>query len=131
MMISGDLGRNGEIPLLVELIAPVYDEKRHDPMAGINLLRAYQELGNPDEGEKLLSRMYALDYPPLKQYLDESARAFQTMREQHAQGTPPIRARWKSIRLPLRSLSGSTGCVMPTGFSGRNRKRQTQLVSLC
>lgn len=88
MMISGDLGRNGEIPLLVELIAPVYDEKRHDPMAGINLLRAYQELGNPDEGEKLLSRMYALNYPPLKQYLDESARAFQTMREQHAQGTP-------------------------------------------
>ncbi len=88
MMISGDLGRNGEIALLVELIAPVYDEHRHDPMAGINLLRAYQELGNPDEGEKLLSRMYALDYPPLKQYLDESARAFQKMREQHAQGTP-------------------------------------------
>jgi hypothetical protein len=29
----------------------VYDEKRHDPMAGINLLRAYQELGNPDEGK--------------------------------------------------------------------------------
>ena len=88
MMISGDLGRNGEIPLLVELIAPVYDEKRHDPMAGMNLLRAYQELGNPDEGEKLLSRMYALNYPPLKQYLDESARAFQTMRAQHAQGAP-------------------------------------------
>jgi hypothetical protein len=51
MMISGDLGRNGEIALLVELIAPVYDEQRHDPMAGINLLRAYQELGNPDEGK--------------------------------------------------------------------------------
>jgi hypothetical protein len=76
----------------------VYDEHRHDPMAGINLLRAYQELGNPDEGEKLLSRMYALDYPPLKQYLDESARAFQKMREQHAH--LPIRARWKSIRCP-------------------------------
>lgn len=88
MMISGDLGRNGEIPLLVELIAPVYDEHRHDPMAGINLLRAYQELGNPDAGEKLLSRMYALDFPPLKQYLDESAHAFQKMREQSEQGTP-------------------------------------------
>lgn len=88
MMISGDLGQNGEIPLLVELVAPVYDEHRHDPMAGINLLRAYQELGNPEEGEKLLSRMYALDYPPLKQYLDESAQAFQKMREESAQGTP-------------------------------------------
>lgn len=88
MMISGDLGRNGKIPLLVELIAPVYDEIRHDPMAGINLLRAYQALGNPDAGEKLLSRMYALDYPPLKQFLDESAHAFQKMREQSEQGTP-------------------------------------------
>lgn len=87
-MISGDLGRNGEVPLLVELIAPVYDEHRHDPMAGINLLRAWQELGNPDEGEKLLNRLYALDYPPLRQYLDESAQAFQKMRAQNAQGTP-------------------------------------------
>ncbi|MGK9173336.1 tetratricopeptide repeat protein [Yokenella regensburgei] len=88
MMISGDLGRNGEIPLLVDLIAPVYDEHRHDPMAGMNLLRAYQELGNPDAGERLLSRMYALEYPPLKQHLDAFAQAFQQMREQGAQGVP-------------------------------------------
>ena len=88
MMISGDLGQNGEISLIVELIAPIYDEHRHDPMAGINLLRAYQELGNPEEGEKLLSRMYALDIPPLKQYLDEFAQAFHQMRKESAQGTP-------------------------------------------
>lgn len=88
MMISGDLGQNGEISLIVELIAPIYDEHRHDPMAGINLLRAYQELGNPEEGEKLLSRMYALDIPPLKQYLDEFAQAFHRMRKESAQGTP-------------------------------------------
>jgi tetratricopeptide (TPR) repeat protein len=88
MMISGDLGRNGEIPLLIALVAPVYDEHRHDPMAGINLLRAYQEARDADEGEKLLSRMYALDYPPLKQHLDEFAQAFGKMREQSAQGVP-------------------------------------------
>lgn len=88
MMISGDLGQNGEISLIVELIAPIYDEHRHDPMAGINLLRAYQELGNPEEGEKLLSRMYGLDIPPLKQYLDEFAQAFHRMRKESAQGTP-------------------------------------------
>lgn len=88
MMISGDLGRNGEIPLLIALVAPVYDEQRHDPMAGINLLRAYQEMGDADNGEKLLSRMYALDYPPLKQHLDEFSLAFQNMREQRVQGVP-------------------------------------------
>lgn len=88
IMISGDLGKNGEIPLIVELVAPVYDELRHDPMAGINLLRAYQELGNAEEGEKLLARMYPLGLAPIKQYLDEFAQAFQEMRKQVTQSIP-------------------------------------------
>lgn len=88
MMISGDLGNNGEIPPIVELIAPVYDEHKHDPMAGINLLRAYQALGDVEEGEKLLARMYALGFAPIKQRLDEFAQAFQEMRKQVTQGIP-------------------------------------------
>lgn len=88
MMISGDLGNNGEIALIGELIAPVYDEHKHDPMAGLNLLRAWQALGNVEEGEKLLARLYALGYAPLKQPLDEFAKAFQQMRQQEAQAVP-------------------------------------------
>ncbi|CPR17952.1 tetratricopeptide repeat protein [Brenneria goodwinii] len=88
MMISGDLGNNGQIPLIVELVAPVYDEHRHDPMAGINVLRAYQELGNAEEGEKLLARMYSLGFAPIKQHLDGFAQAFQEMRKQAEQGIP-------------------------------------------
>lgn len=88
MMVSGDLGNNGQIPLLVELIAPVYDAQRHDPMVGLNLLRGWQVLGNADEGEKLLQRMYTLDYAPLKQHLDEFSRVFQEMRQQTAYGVP-------------------------------------------
>jgi tetratricopeptide (TPR) repeat protein len=85
MMISGDLGRNGEIASIVELVAPIYDEHQHDPMAGINILRACQELGEVEEGEKLLARMYALGLAPLKQHLDEFAQAFQEMRKQDVQ----------------------------------------------
>lgn len=86
MMISGDLGNNGEIPLIVELIGPIYDEHKHDPMAGMNLLRAYQQLARPDDGEKLLARLYALGIPAIKQHLDQFAQAFQDMHQQSAQG---------------------------------------------
>lgn len=88
MMISGDLGNNGEIALIAELIAPVYDEHKHDPMAGLNVLRAWQVLGNVQEGEKLLARMYALGYAPLKQHLDSFAHAFQQLRQQEAAAVP-------------------------------------------
>jgi hypothetical protein len=88
MMISGDLGNNGHIPLILELIGPVFDEHKHDPIAGLNLLRACHELGKVDEGEALLARMYALGFAPIKQDLDQFAQAFQEVRKQAAKGTP-------------------------------------------
>lgn len=88
MMISGDLGNNGQIPLIVELVGPVYDERKHDPMAGINLLRAYQALGNAVEGEALLARLYALGFVPIKSQLDQFAQAFLQMHKQDDQGVP-------------------------------------------
>lgn len=88
MMMSGDLGNNGQVPLILELVGPAYDEHKHDPMAGLNLLRACQQLGKPDEGEALLARMYPLGFAPIKQHLDQFAQAFQEMRKQAARGTP-------------------------------------------
>jgi tetratricopeptide (TPR) repeat protein len=88
MMISGDLGNHGQIPMALELIGPVYDEHKHDPVAGLNLLRACQELGKVDEGEALLTRLYALGFAPIKQQLDQFAQAFQEMRKESAQATP-------------------------------------------
>ena len=57
-------------------------------MTGLNLLRACQELGKVNEGEALLTRMYALGVMPIKQHLDQFAHDFQEMRRQGAQGTP-------------------------------------------
>ncbi|MDP5238206.1 hypothetical protein Q9Q94_01615 [Uliginosibacterium sp. 31-16] len=101
MMISGDLGNNGQVPLILELVGPAFDEKKHDPMAGLNLLRAYQHLGKADEGEALLGRMYALGHAPIKQHLNQFAQAFQEMRKQAAQGTPIDPAELKITTLAI------------------------------
>ncbi|KWS95046.1 tetratricopeptide repeat protein [Pseudomonas syringae] len=87
-MISGDLGNNGHIPLIVELVGPAYDEHKHDSTAGLNLLRAYQELGRVDEGEALLTRLYALGFAPIKSHLDQFAHAFEDVRRQEDKGVP-------------------------------------------
>ncbi|MBS7436910.1 tetratricopeptide repeat protein [Pseudomonas syringae] len=87
-MISGDLGNNGHIPLIIELVGPAYDEHKHDSTAGLNLLRAYQELGRVDEGEALLTRLYALGFAPIKSHLDQFARAFEDVRRPEDKGIP-------------------------------------------
>ncbi|MYM95075.1 tetratricopeptide repeat protein [Duganella vulcania] len=87
-MMSSDMGSSGQIPLILELIAPAFDEHHHDPMAGLNLLRACQELGKVEEGVALLNRMVALGFPPIKQHLDQFAEVFDRMRAQAAHSTP-------------------------------------------
>lgn len=101
MMMSGDLGNSGQIQLIQELIGPAYDERKHDPMAGLNLLRAYQQLGKLDEGEALLARMYALALAPIKQHLDQFAQSFQQMRKGEAHGTPINEAELKIDTIAL------------------------------
>jgi len=88
MMISGDLGSHGHLPQMLALVGPLYDEHRHDPMAGLNLLRACQQLGRLDEGEALLARLYALGMAPIRQQLDSFAQAFQQLRQQATPATP-------------------------------------------
>ncbi|MFZ6768040.1 tetratricopeptide repeat protein [Undibacterium sp. Di26W] len=78
--ISGALGSHGHITNIIELIAPVYQPERHDPMAGLNLLRAYQQLRRNKEGQALLNKMRAVDLGPYQHYLDEFARSFGEMR---------------------------------------------------
>lgn len=88
MMISGDLGNNGQIQLILDLVGPAFDEHKHDSMAGLNLLRACHQLGKVAEGEALLNRMYALSFAPIKHHLDDFAKAFQALQQAHDQGSP-------------------------------------------
>lgn len=79
-MMSGDLGSNGHTAPIADLIGPVYEPREHDPMTGLNLLRAYLELGRMDEGEALLARMVAVGNPAIKPYLDQAAQALRQQR---------------------------------------------------
>ncbi|MEK8085161.1 hypothetical protein WNB94_01975 [Aquabacterium sp. A3] len=116
MMMSGDLGNSGQIQLILELIAPAYDERKHDPMAGLNLLRACQQLGKLDEGEALLARMYGLSLAPLKQHLDQFTHHFQEMRKGEVHGTPINEAELKIDTIALNQPIWQYGLSNPDWF---------------
>ncbi|MDQ2085746.1 hypothetical protein RBH29_04765 [Herbivorax sp. ANBcel31] len=70
MEISGELGNNGFIKYIHELIVPRYKVYEHNPITGINILQSYLETNKKNEGIKLLNQLKALNRPDLKKYFD-------------------------------------------------------------
>ena len=69
VMISGDLGSTGNIPQIIDLIAPRYDALRHGPATGINLIQAFLAVGNADAAQHVLDILYSLKKPELEERL--------------------------------------------------------------
>jgi hypothetical protein len=67
--ISGDLGSNGHVAQIIELIAPRYDADRHGPATGLNLLQAYLAVRNADAAQHVLDILFALNRPELEDRL--------------------------------------------------------------
>lgn len=67
--ISGDLGVNGHVREIVELVAPRYDAERHGPATGLNLLQAYLAERNPSAAQHVLDILFALNRPELEERL--------------------------------------------------------------
>jgi hypothetical protein len=67
--ISGDLGSTGNIPQIIELIAPHYDALRHGPATGINLVQAYLATRNADAAQHVLDILFSLNRPELQDRL--------------------------------------------------------------
>jgi hypothetical protein len=67
--ISGDLGSTGNIPQIIELIAPHYDALRHGPATGINLVQAYLAVGNAEAAQHVLDILFGLNRPELQDRL--------------------------------------------------------------
>ena len=67
--ISGDLGVNGYLREMEELIGPRYDADKHGPAVGINLLQAYLALRQVDAAQHILDILYALNRPELEDRL--------------------------------------------------------------
>lgn len=64
--ISADLGTNGHVREIIELLAPRYDLEKHGAAAGINLLQAYLATRNPEAAQHLLDLLFSLQQPALE-----------------------------------------------------------------
>jgi hypothetical protein len=64
--ISADLGTNGHVREIIELLAPRYDIEKHGAAAGINLLQAYLATRNPEAAQHLLDLLFSLQQPALE-----------------------------------------------------------------
>jgi hypothetical protein len=67
--ISADLGVNGHVSEIVDLVAPRYDAERHGPATGLNLLQAYLAQRNPTAAQHVLDILFALNRPELQERL--------------------------------------------------------------
>lgn len=67
--ISGDLGVNGYLREIAELIGPRYDAEKHGPATGLNLLQAYLALRNADAAQHVLDILFDLNRPELEDRL--------------------------------------------------------------
>ena len=63
--ISGDLGVNGHVREIIELVAPRYDAQKHGPAAGLNLLQAYLAVRDAEAAQHILDVLFMIDRPEL------------------------------------------------------------------
>lgn len=75
LSISADLGVQGYIRELIELVAPRYDAERHGPGPGLNLLQAYLATRQPEAAQHLLDLLFSLGRPELEERLIGFSRA--------------------------------------------------------
>jgi len=87
--ISGDLGANGHVQEIAELVAPRYDAERHGPATGLNVLQAYLALQNPDAAQQVLDLLFALKRPELEERLHGFANAIAELVEAQRRGALP------------------------------------------
>ncbi len=87
--ISGDLGSNGHVQPIIELIAPRYDAQRHGPATGLNVLQAYLAAHDAEAAQHVLDILFSLNRPELEDRLHGFSNA---IAEIIAQGVEPVGA---------------------------------------
>lgn len=87
--ISGDLGSQGHVAEIIELIAPRYDADRHGPATGLNLLQAYLAVRNADAAQHVLDILFALQRPELADRLHGFSNAIAELLAAPADLAPP------------------------------------------
>lgn len=128
--ISGDLGNHGQVPLIVELIAPVLDLQKHDARAGLNLLQAYLQQRQLRPGEALLSKLYALNIPPFKQHLDHYAQEFQRLKDEGYAPTPVDEKALEIVTVPYERPVWMYGLRDPSWLFAKKSQSAKKVVFL-
>jgi hypothetical protein len=82
--ISGDLGATGNIPKIIELVAPRYDAGRHGPATGLNLVQAFLAVGDADAAQHVLDILFSLNRPELEDRLHGFSNAIAELMSQGA-----------------------------------------------
>lgn len=70
MQISGDLGNNGQLPMIITLVAPRFRPADHGLAVGNNLIKAYVDLNRDAEAVQLLHSLYAQKRPDWRPHLE-------------------------------------------------------------
>lgn len=65
--MSGDLGNHAHLPEILHLVAPYYDVARHGLPTGLNILKAYHDLGQLDAAGRFLDRLRSYQRPDWRQ----------------------------------------------------------------
>jgi len=69
MQMSGDLGNAGRIADILELAGPRFQVHAHGLQVGSNLIKANLLLGRPDDAQRILDQLRALDRPDWQEHL--------------------------------------------------------------
>jgi hypothetical protein len=91
--ISGDLGSTGNIPQIIELVAPRYDARRHGPATGMNLVQAFLAVRDADAAQHVLDMLFELNRPELEDRLHGFSNAIaELMNQGEVAGIPGVDA---------------------------------------
>jgi|CZKI01.1.fsa_nt_gi hypothetical protein len=91
--ISGDLGHTGNIPQIIEIVAPRYDAQRHGYAIGFNLIQAYLAVRDANAAQHILDILFALERPELEERLHGYSNAIaELMTEGTVKGIPQVDA---------------------------------------
>ncbi len=103
--ISADLGVNGHVREIVELVAPRYDAERHGPATGLNVLQAYLALRNADAAQHVLDILFGLNRPDLEERLHGFSNVIAEMIHSGADEVGPAPANAEEAKINLVTIS--------------------------
>ncbi len=69
VQMSGDLGKNGHLPDILELVGPHFDVETHGILVGNNLIKASIDTGHLDNAHNILRQLEACQRPDWRENL--------------------------------------------------------------